>query len=453
VQKEIFEEITRFSSIQIHPFNSPENFCKNSELSLDAPHKAYSTYKDQYGLGDIFSYRYPPEQEIGNENIIGSHLNILSQLNKYTERFGNELTRKKPDEIPNTLLVRLRFLKESTKGHEKEDCVEFYLGVFTSGREQLRKENLESLNDKILEATIKQLRNMYESKNLILNQEVKNGFLAIAKHESIQSFCKSVEGSLSTYRYNRRTMKLSVNENRLMILPFISLGVYIDPSSSQSRTYTEDEYKRDVTERLFSDLYVEPTISLDTAVTVPGALAQVFSAKSGNESSITNDADVESNSEYKYEQQQSHKRMQIIIEREKRAHELFMRPCYATIDNRKGCLGDEFKDCHFHSESCFLTALVTEPPISDVIEKIRGDFDESKSDNVNKCYECIVDLYSYRDICRICRGTLSIMLSNGQFHKHISKFMKNQKQTALNLSEEIKAITVYAHSIKTATFT
>jgi len=94
-------------------------------------------------------------------------------------------------------------------------------------------------------------------------------------------------------------------------------------------------------------------------------------------------------------------------------------------------IGDNFNQ----SEQSFLSAL-----------EFGQDYWSWGHHTIGQTYTASIDLYSYLDICVVCRGTFSRMLQNEELIKALTGFVSSSSSTVSNISF------VAAHSLKRAKF-
>lgn len=388
----------RFSSIEILPYDSSK-FIISEEIK---PPTSISPYREQHYRGITFDYTMPSSGDLL------LHHEIMKQLKVYTEHE----TFADLSSLPNTLLVRLKFYKYKVETIEEKESyalsnsepVEFWMGGFTSGQEADRADSIDTLKTKLKE---------FAKENGLIGL---SDALISCTEKNIHPFTKKVRIDPNDHkinminRYTRQVMKFNISSVKSLELPFLSRATYIDDSSQKKKranTITSQQYKEEISKRLFCDLVTESDLS------------------------------------HPEELIKSQKRLMRLEARERLTHALFLRPCHVSLDGRKACLNEGFYDCFSHSESCFLLGLCYEPKISDIIERTSVENLEQGSDGILYKYQCIIDMYSYRDICINCRGMFSMILKNGELKGYIERFMEKQQNDSLMLMDDIK---IYAHS-------
>jgi hypothetical protein len=110
-------------------------------------------------------------------------------------------------------------------------------------------------------------------------------------------------------------------------------------------------------------------------------------------------------------------------------HNLFGHEAFNTPD-KKGCFTGVFKDCFAHSEQAFLNFLENPSPFHVAFSK---KFDIRQATHFN------VNLFSYRDICRYCRGTFSHLHSTQQLKRILIDFYQSLPELMNTHWEQCKA--------------
>jgi hypothetical protein len=135
------------------------------------------------------------------------------------------------------------------------------------------------------------------------------------------------------------------------------------------------------------------------------------------------------------------------LNREKLTQQVFGRPCYQNSGSIKACLNkaSDLEPCFNQSEQAFLTWL-------EKVDSLKNNFNE-----LPHCYSpnpfpkegnysvsnIQVNLYSFLDICRYCRGTMAYMLGTG---KMLDVFIKFFNKLGVELNPKQDAIQIFAFS-------
>ena len=413
-----FDELPRFSSIELKPYNPVV-----PQINEDVPlPNGIAPYKEQYGRGPIFDYRLPSNIEIGTENTSGTHKNILAQLEKYHKALPND------DKNRNSLLVIIRLKQKpivpvkivlvKTKKFsvfslieemaDNPSVVEYLFGVFISGTSDYEFRTLHDLSKSFLEEAKLEFRGHHDINTALTSLTKKN------EGQKLLCISKSLLVDPLIEEYSTLS-KDSITEANLI------------PSSSKSRAPQKSMiYKlKTFNFGICGDSYRFPPIS--------------------NSRYINNKA------AYKFRQRVIDRFMDKaddIGTRDSRTQALFERSSHIDTATCKACFeGDEFGKCFFQSEPCFLTCLETK---GDGDEFFKRRTDDNLMSGVT--YQIIVDLYSYQDICRVCRGTFSHLLSTGKLRTSLVDFVKEKNAVILEPSTNFDDPVVYAHSILEAAF-
>lgn len=383
----------RFSSIEIKP--CPQLVANNLAFA-DLP-AGISKYKEEHGRGSLFDYRLPPPEELGSENESGTHKNILAKLNKYrNEEFdknGNQDDKKR-----NALLARIKLLPEPNQKLE-DDAAEttYWLGVFFSGNDDYGVGTLDDLLDKVSSGAPKVCAALPKGLENSLREKRKEAAKNLFFPEIIEYMCdipSDTADDLKLKIFKKRPMRLNA---QIVLPPCSSCDFFYKTGKGNSLIHT---VRANTDRRLFGSLEL---------------------AKSQN------------HGEY----------IQRLTHIEETSHVLFNMPYYNATAYSKGqyCYdNDTAEKCFVQSEPCFLSFLEDKCENDKACVKTTGGLVPDTK------YRAIIDLFSYKDICIICRGTFSYMLKNAELQKTIKNFLNKTRSEDAPIGE-ITIGAVYAHSI------
>ncbi len=352
---------------------------------------------NEYGLGSTFSYL--TKEEVTNSGNGEAIKRFMPQLVSYHKSFNDG-----PGSNKNVLLVRMRI----TIAGDKVEQYEYLLGIFTSGGQNYRCGEIRNLTEvrpdlpDLLRGCIEYQRfcELWGSESVRTHLKeyslISDNIPAIVSQEK-------AEDVLSEGVYKTKIFRLQINDHTTKKLaPF-------------SNHWTTD-LEKTMTSRLFYFPFDEKLNLLFNAPPVsPSKELEVSMQKE-----VTG------------------------MHREELTQKLFGKPSYKDCGSLKACLNKktDLEMCFNQSEQSFLSWM----------EKI--EFEDNA--NINRLPHCYatrplkpgnydvskieIDLYSFLDICRYCRGTLAHMVGSRKMLATVIDFFKRLGITINFIGENIEIL-------------
>lgn len=330
-------------------------------------------YLDSHGLGKTFDYRV---LDLGDTPTRETHAYFLRQVVEHKEA---NFTKESKDDERNTLFVRMqcKFLVEKDSG---EKTVNFYLGLFVSGREDYYPQSgvkVSQLLPSCPNNTPVQVKSLLsrELTKVHFESVQKTGYLysSVYLHSNADSIdierqkMKELSAAVVGSKKNFIVSRVADDEKMMRFImhsgkKLDDYGYFVNALFFPEPQKVEEQSDRDlIFLNLFGRNRYDPLANGDERIA----------------------------------------------------------PCLML----KGLDGKEIKDglgnCFFDSEQSFLSILGDEdaPYETDFIKN---------TDETYKLLRVDLSFYSYRDICRFCRGTFSHMMSKGYLQNRILNFLTNK---------------------------
>ncbi len=371
----------RISCIQLKAYDATQPIC-------DTPHDCRCVdadgiqvevkYSDKHGLGRTFKYVSPDyiPGRLGDQNTPGTHAYFLKQV---VDHKNANFTLATKDDERNTLFVRMqcRFLVRADSREQTEQVGNFYLGLFVSGREDYYPQS----GVKILQL----LPSCPNSTPATAKALITAALLDKTQKEAIMAFSQVL---LETSNADEMDIKgqnvtgvssaiLSQKKNFILDVKDGEIKRFIMQSGSKKL----DDYGGFIRRRLFPK-------------------SQRLGAVDNTDSIFLN-----------------------LFGRLRYDHltagDKVIAPCLVL----KGPDGKDLKDglgnCFFDSEQSFLSMLENaDTPCETDFKKENDAMYELSSINLS--------FYSFRDMCRFCRGTFSHMMHEKILQEKVLSFLTNR---------------------------
>lgn len=373
------DEASRISCIEILPYDAAQSICPTPHVCacVDAdgiPSKV--KYSDIHGVGQTFSYVSPDgiPGGLGDQNAPGTHAYFLKHVVAHKKA---NFTKETKDDERNTLFVRMqcKFLVQSGPAEQTEQIVNFYLGLFVSGREDYYPPSGTKVSQLLpscpnnTPGTAKSL--ITPTLSAIQKEAIKHfskALLETSNADEMDIIRQDVIGVSSAILSQKRNFILEVKDGQTK--RFIM----------QSGSKRLDDYGYFIARRLFPQPQTIPLQPRDSIYLNLFGRLPYDSLMIGDKLLV---------------------------------------PCAVL----KGLDGKDVKDglgnCFFDSEQSFLSLLESAdaPCETDFTEKKGVNYELSRVD---------LYFYSYRDMCRFCRGTFSHMMHEKILQEKVLAFLTNR---------------------------
>ena len=372
----------RISCIQLKAYDATQPIC-------DTPHECRCAdadgiqvevkYSDKHGLGRTFKYVSPDyiPGRLGDQNTPGTHAYFLKQV---VDHKNANFTQATKDDERNTLFVRMQcqFLVRADSREQTEQVVNFYLGLFVSGREDYYPQSgvkILQLLPSCPNSTPVQLKNLLSSKLTSMHCESvkQTGYL----YSSIFLYSNADSSAIESQKMNELVTAVVASKKNFFIH---------DEKRTQRRFIMHsgkklDDYGSFIRRRLFPK-------------------SQRIGAVDNTDSIFWNLF-----GRLRYDHLT--------------AEDKVIAPCLVL----KGPDGKDLKDglgnCFFDSEQSFLSMLENaDTPCETDLKKENDAMYELSAINLS--------FYSFRDMCRFCRGTFSHMMHEKILQEKVLSFLTNR---------------------------
>ena len=371
--------IFRISCIQLQPYDATKEICEKPYdckcVDVEGvPEEA--KYIDRHGLGKTFSYVSPDSipEEFGGENIPGTHAYFVQKVVDHKEA---NFTKETKDDERNTLFVRMqcKFSVQSGPAEKTEQTYNFYLGLFVSGREDYYPQS---------GTKVSQLLPSCPSNTPGTAKVLINSTLSAIQKETIKHFRKVLLETSNADEMDIESQNvtgvssaiLSHKKNFILEVKDEQRKRFIIQSGSKRL----DDYGYFIARRLFPQPQTIP----------PQPRYLIYLNLFGR---LPYDPMAEG--------------------------EKMINPCLVLKGPDSKEVKDGLGNCFFDSEQSFLSVLENPDAPCEI------DFTVQKG--VNYKLLCVdLSFYSFRDMCRFCRGTFSHMLQKEYLQKRVLDFLTNR---------------------------
>ncbi len=368
----------------VAPLESLQTF--NSETMYGRQYSSKKEEVNEYGIESTFSYLTSLEGATsGYDEAIKK---FMPQLVSYHKSFNAEQGSNK-----NVLVVRMRMTEESST----EKAYEYFFGVFTSGKDNYRCGEIRNLTEvrSDLPGPLREEIEYQRFCELWTNEDVRTHLkeYSLISDDTPDIVSKEeAEDVLSEGVYKTQVFQLRINGSTAKKLaPF---------SNNWSKKWIID-LKETMDLRLFEfPLNKELNLLFNAPTVSPSKALEVSMQKE-----ITG------------------------MQREELTQKLFGKPSYKDCESLKACLNEksDLAMCFNQSEQSFLSWL----------EKTKFE-NNTDINGLPHCYatqplvvgreynisKIEIDLFSFLDICRYCRGTLAHMVGSGKMLHTVKDFFE-----------------------------
>ncbi|HCI48502.1 MAG: hypothetical protein A2621_01570 [Alphaproteobacteria bacterium RIFCSPHIGHO2_01_FULL_41_14] len=380
------EELNRFAAIKINPYDP-----LGRDRHTDSPVSVLTPYLDNFGHGRIFNYL--SENEIHDDGSaaavkkgpnaidgdVHEHKRLLLSLKKYVEENRRQFNNK------NALVVRLRLVgQRQDRALERDGCL---FGVFMSGFDKFSVQSIDNF-----------LRS-----NLALNERAQKTSASICFRNAYEETAGnpvwySVWDEMQPFFHPNihlddfRTQPEQRENVKVYPVKGLSdvggVGSRLMPIGCSDRILSEDHLSQLLEDHdgfTVQNLTPEDSLGLSRLISREGICRNLFDSSAYLEDSL---------------------------------------PPKLTTSNPRCFL--EKRSCAFgDSEQAFIEYLKNiEGSLSPRRNMPHIQFDTPGNDTtITNLTKVSLDLYSYLDVCRFCRGTLSCMLHNGKMADIIGNFL------------------------------
>ena len=361
-------ELERFACIQLMAYDAQHLICDRPHDCACVPSVEWMTmYEDQHGLGKTFQYMAAADPELNQT--------ILSQVVQHKKENFSSATK---DDERNTLFVRMQYCLQSPDGHIEKRNV--YLGLFVSGREPYYTgPTMEQLFANVPQSATASMKGAMKQHRVDLLTSTSSSF-----HDSLYFYSQAKPAAIKSR--NDAVFLAKTGPKKAFICDVGQGKMRFIMHSGSACLDDEGDF---VKNRL------APKI-------VAVGRANPLALTAQHESIVYNLF-----GRLRYDEYQQKGKI--------------VTPCFKKEPKGQKIIG--LGHCFFDSEQTFLSLLEQSSDIPEM------DFPLPEGEGyVIKGIG--IHCYSFRDMCRFCRGTLSHMLFTGALKENVVNFLTNKFDSA-----------------------